>query len=103
MKRIAGLPRIAKLDLSRLHKVGGSLARLKAKGLALKYRNNRLMEVLNSEGSLQPVWIVQTGRPGFTVTALKPPYKELGYGYRNAESLAVQLALKGHRRVVIDD
>jgi len=103
MKRIAGLPRAPNLELGRLHKVGGNLASLKAKGLALKYRNNWLMEVLNSKGRLPPVWIVQTGRPGFTVTTLKPPYKELGYGYRNAESLAVRLALKGHRRVVIDD
>lgn len=71
--------------------------------LTAYYENGWLVKIINSKGRLAPVGISQTVRPGFTVSYDNPPYRQISWGHRNAEKLAVKLATKGHRIVTIRD
>ncbi len=101
---IAGLPNFpprSKLATDKKPSARGkSTVRLVDLGLTLHYENRRLVEVWNLKGKKPAVWIVDTSHPGFTVRLYNKPFTVLGWGYRNAERLAIRLAMMGYRKVI---
>jgi len=106
---IKGLPRF--LRKPALSKLRGTLKRPAKRGFSKRkilgmnhvYHDGGLLSVSNPKGRLPAVAIVEGYRPGFTVRLDNAPYTVLGYGFRNAERLAVRLALRGHKRAIIRD
>lgn len=102
IKGLPQLPARSKLLLDKKPSRKGKTSRyLLQLGLRLEYENGYLLEVRNLKGKLAKVAIVETGRPGFTVRYYNRPYTTIGWGYRKAEPLAIRLALRGHKSVVI--
>ena len=100
--KITGLPTVGKVKLDRPPAQTGKSSRRALGGkLGLRFDNGWLTGVTNPRGTKAPVYIAQTSHPGFTVRYDRAPFTLLGYGYRNAEKLAVRLALRGHKRVAI--
>jgi hypothetical protein len=103
-KKIAGLPNFPTgYKTERRPKKRGKDIIKGDKGLVLHYQNSYLDRVVNPKGTRAVVWIVQTGYPGYTVELYNKPYIKLGWGYKYPNKLAIRLALRGHKTVIIDD
>lgn len=99
--KITGLPAYprGKIRLDKAPVKKGRCTRKTSNGLTVLFENRYPIQVTNPKGKRASVMIVETMYPGFTVRLYNKPYTVLGYGYRNAEKLAIRLAMRGHRNV----